>query len=96
MLHICFAGLHIIRDLLEPVKRNHPEISYADLYVLASGMAIEFLGGPPIPVTLGRKDDADGARCPMNGRLPDASQGADHLREVFGRMGFNDQVGFEE
>lgn len=27
----------------------------------------------------------------MNGRLPDASKGADHVREVFGRMGFNDQ-----
>jgi hypothetical protein len=36
-------------------------------------------------------DHPDGSRCPANGRLPDASKGADHLREVFGRMGFNDQ-----
>lgn len=85
------AGLHIIRDLLEPVKRNHPEISYADLYVIASGMAIEFCGGPAIPFSLGRKDESDGRKCPENGRLPDALQGADHLRDVFGRMGFNDQ-----
>jgi catalase (peroxidase I) len=85
------AGLHIIRDLLAPVKRNHPEISYADLYVIASAMAIEFTGGPAIDVNLGRTDKADGATCPANGRLPDASQGAAHLRDVFGRMGFNDQ-----
>lgn len=84
-------GLHIIRDLLEPVKKRHPEISYADLYVLASAMAIEFAGGPQIPVRLGRGDDNDGRRCPANGRLPDATQGAAHLRDVFGRMGFNDQ-----
>ncbi len=85
------AGLHIIRDLLEPVKRNHPEISYADLYVIASAMAIEFTGGPEIPVNLGRSDEPDGRKCPENGRLPDALQGAAHLRDVFGRMGFNDQ-----
>ena len=85
------AGLHIIRDLLEPVKRRHPEVSYADLYVLASAMAIEFTGGPAIPINLGRKDAADGAKAPENGRLPDATQGAAHLRDVFGRMGFNDQ-----
>jgi len=85
------AGLHIIRDLLEPVKQRHPEISYADLYVLASAMAIEFLGGPQVPVNLGRHDEPDGRKCPENGRLPDASQGAEHLRAVFGRMGFNDQ-----
>lgn len=85
------AGLHIIRDLLAPVKRAHPEISHADLFVIASSMAIEFVGGPLIPIALGRTDDADGARCPANGRLPDALQGAEHLREVFGRMGLNDQ-----
>lgn len=85
------AGLHIIRDLLEPVKRRHPEISYADLYVMASAMAIEFCGGPEIPILLGRSDEATGAKCPENGRLPDATQGAQHLRDVFHRMGLNDQ-----
>ncbi len=44
-----------------------------------------------VPHRLGRTDDADGQRCPANGRLPDASKGADHLRDVFYRMGFNDQ-----
>ena len=28
---------------------------------------------------------------PENGRLPEAARGADHVRSVFGRMGFNDQ-----
>lgn len=31
------------------------------------------------------------ANYPENGRLPDASQGAQHLRDVFYRMGFDDQ-----
>jgi catalase (peroxidase I) len=28
---------------------------------------------------------------PENGRLPQASRGADHIRKIFSRMGFNDQ-----
>lgn len=32
-----------------------PEIGYADLYQLASVVAIEFAGGPAIPFRLGRK-----------------------------------------
>eukprot|EP00051_Salpingoeca_urceolata_P019805 m.292482 g.292482 ORF g.292482 m.292482 type:complete len:222 (+) comp19487_c0_seq1:223-888(+) len=85
------AGLSIVRDLLHPVKVAHPEISYADLWALAGVSAIEFLGGPSVPVKLGRKDMPDGSTCPMNGRLPDASQGAQHLRDVFYRMGFQDR-----
>lgn len=85
------AGLSIIRDLLHPVKAKYPSVSYADLYVLASAAAIEFVGGPKIKVNLGRTDEHNNAKCPANGRLPDASQGADHLRKVFYRMGFNDQ-----
>ncbi len=64
----------------------------ADLYGFAGVVAIEFLGGPRVPFNFGRTDDATGARCPANGRLPDALQGADHLRDLFGaRMGFSDQ-----
>ena len=43
------------------------------------------------PARTGLLDAADGSGCPENGRLPDASLGADHLREVFGRMGFDDR-----
>ena len=82
---------NVVRDLLLPVSLNHPEISKSDLWAAAGCAAVEFLGGPAIPFRFGRTDDADGARCPMNGRLPDASQGADHLRVVFHRMGFNDR-----
>lgn len=85
------AGLSIIRDLLQPVHARHPEISLADLWTLAGACAVEFLGGPVIPHRLGRSDARNGATCPANGRLPDASQGAAHLRDVFHRMGMTDQ-----
>lgn len=84
-------GLHIVRDLLLRVKAAFPDVSFADLYACAGCMAVEFLGGPRIPFNFGRTDDADGRRCPANGRLPDASQGLAHLRAVFGRMGFSDR-----
>lgn len=85
------AGLIIVRDMLHEVKKKYPEISEADLWTLAGSVAIEFMGGPKVPHRFGRSDAADGAKCPAHGRLPDASQGADHLREVFYRMGFDDR-----
>ncbi len=85
------AGLHIVRDMLHLVQKKYPQISNADMWAFAGCVAIEFMGGPMPPFKFGRTDDADGKRCPPNGRLPDASQGADHLREIFNRMGFNDQ-----
>lgn len=48
-------------------------------------------GGPSCPVAFCRSDATDNSQCPENGRLPDATQGAQHLRDVFYRMGFNDQ-----
>ena len=85
------AGLGISRDMLLSIKQNHPEVSFADLWILAGHVAIEFLGGPKIPFKFGRRDAADGSVCPANGRLPDAAQGAQHLRDVFYRMGMNDK-----
>jgi len=85
------AGLHIVRHMLEQVHKKHPEISKADLWTLAGCLAIEFMGGPHVPHRLGRTDDADGKRCPAHGRIPDATQGAEHLRAVFHRMGFDDR-----
>lgn len=46
--------------------------------------------GPIIPYRPGR-GDREAAACTPDGRLPDATQGHDHLRNIFGRMGFNDQ-----
>jgi len=84
-------GLSISRDMLHLVKVNNPEISYADLWTYAGCCAVEFLGGPQVNHQFGRVDHTDGRYAPENGRLPDAKQGAQHLRDVFYRMGFNDQ-----
>ncbi|KAJ1338354.1 L-ascorbate peroxidase [Microdochium nivale] len=85
------AGLQHARAFLEPVKAEFPWITYADLWTLASVVAIEDMGGPAIPWAGGRTDYVDDSSLPPRGRLPDAAQGADHLRWIFYRMGFNDQ-----
>ena len=85
------AGLDLARGLLEKVKKAHPSISYADLYTLAGVVAIQAMGGPVIPWRAGRTDAASGAASPPDGRLPDATRKADHLRDIFHRMGFNDK-----
>ena len=88
--HGANAGLLAARDFLEPVKKNHPWITYSDLWILAGVAAIQEMQGPTIPYRPGRKDK-DIAACTPDGRLPDASKGNRHLRDIFGRMGFNDQ-----
>lgn len=85
------AGLRLAQQFLEPIQAKFPDISYADLWVLASYVAIEAMGGPKISFTGGRRDASHAGECPPNGRLPDASQGADHIRDVFYRMGFTDR-----
>jgi len=61
------------------------------LWTLAGVQAIKITGGPEVPFRYGRTDAEDNATCPAHGRLPEALLGADHLRHVFNRMGFNDQ-----
>lgn len=85
------AGLDKAQAFLEGIKKKHPEISYADLWILASYVAIEEMGGPVIEFVPGRTDASDQKKCPPNGRLPDATQGRKHIRDVFYRMGFNDK-----
>ncbi|KNC52463.1 uncharacterized protein AMSG_12124 [Thecamonas trahens ATCC 50062] len=84
-------GLSIVRDMLHEVKKAHPEVSEADLWTYAGAVATEFMGGPVVPHAFGRTDADDGSSCPENGRIPDASKGADHVREFFTRMGFSDR-----
>jgi cytochrome c peroxidase len=84
------AGLWIARDLLEPVKKNNPNITYADLWSLAGAVAIDTMGGPKVEWRPGRPDYGP-EHCTPDGRLPDGGLGSDHLRDVFYRMGFNDQ-----
>lgn len=90
------AGLDVAREKLEAVKAKFPELSYADLYTFAGVVAVEEAGGPKIPYQTGREDMPDGSTSPPDGRLPDADKGArtktvQHIRDVFYRMGFNDQ-----
>ena len=104
--HGANAGLGVARDFIEPEKRQFPAMSYADLWVLASYAAIEFMGGPSIPFTGGRKDATQESACPPEHMLPDGhfhkgtgdddydhpGKGtADYVRWVFNKMGFNDR-----
>lgn len=50
------AGLEVARAFLEPVKRKFPEISYSDLWILASYAGLEHTGGPSLAFTPGRTD----------------------------------------
>ncbi|KAF8683772.1 hypothetical protein HU200_044705 [Digitaria exilis] len=87
--HGANAGLDIAVRLLEPVKEEFPILSYADLYQLAGVVAVEVTGGPEIPFHPGREDKP---QPPPEGRLPDATKGCDHLRQVFGKqMGLSDK-----
>lgn len=92
-------GLALARGFLEPIKRKYPSFSYADIWTLSGIAAISFMGGPVIPWKSGRKDSpppsVTGKALP-DGRLPAADKGApkdtaSHIREIFYRMGFNDQ-----
>lgn len=85
------AGLSLMHDILKPLKKKFPDLSTADLWTMASTQAVALTGGPTIPFNYGRTDDVDGTNCPPLGRLPDASQGAAHLRDVFYRMSFGDK-----
>lgn len=89
-LHGANAGLNIARELMEKVKKEFPWISYGDLWTLAGVAAIQEMGGPKVPWRPGRIDGTATNATP-DGRLPDASQGSDHVRQIFYRMGFNDQ-----
>ncbi|KAI4366599.1 hypothetical protein MLD38_022460 [Melastoma candidum] len=91
--HAANAGLVNALKLLEPIKDKYSNVSYADLFQLASATAIEEAGGPKIPMKYGRVDVSSPEECPEEGRLPDAGppSPADHLRQVFYRMGLNDK-----
>ncbi|TVY55387.1 Cytochrome c peroxidase, mitochondrial [Lachnellula cervina] len=89
-LHGANAGLDIARNFLEDVKTKFPWITYADLWILGGIAAIQEMEGPLVPFRPGRQD-RESTFAPPDGRLPDASQGAQHLRNIFYRMGFNDQ-----
>jgi L-ascorbate peroxidase len=87
--HAANNGLDIAVRLLEPIKEQFPTLSYADFYQLAGVVAVEITGGPEVPFHPGRPDKTE---PPVEGRLPDATKGTDHLRDVFVKhMGLSDQ-----
>ncbi|KAI9018021.1 heme peroxidase [Phycomyces nitens] len=89
--HAANKGLDIARNILEKVHEKHPEISYGDLWTLAGVCAVQEMGGPTIPWRPGRADALTAKQCTPDGRLPDGMKKQDHIREIFYRMGFNDQ-----
>ncbi|KAH7108028.1 cytochrome c peroxidase [Auriculariales sp. MPI-PUGE-AT-0066] len=89
-LHGANNGLAIARGVMEQIKKEFPWISYGDLWTLGGVVAVQELGGPKIPWRPGRIDGFAKDATP-DGRLPDAAQGQDHVRNIFYRMGFNDQ-----
>ena len=88
--HGANAGLKAARDFLEPVKEKFPWITYSDLWTLAGVTALQEMQGPQIPWRPGRQDKTI-SFCTPDGRLPDGAKGSDHLRAIFGRMGFDDR-----
>ena len=42
------AGLNKAQKFLEPIKMKYPNLSYSDLWILASYQAIEYMGGKRI------------------------------------------------
>jgi len=90
------AGLSKALAYLDPIKRECPEVSMADLIQMASATAIELAGGPKINMIYGRQDAEDSPEqsVPPFG-LPDAfpEDPAAHLRWVFGKY---DSMGDKE
>eukprot|EP00803_Ostreobium_quekettii_P005110 evm.model.scf_2526.2 EVM.evm.TU.scf_2526.2 scf_2526:7640-12070(-) len=97
--HGANAGLAGALKLLDPIKEQFPEVSHADLFQMASALAIEMAGGPKIPLRYGRIDTSIPEECPAEGNLPAAAAPfddgsatpADHIRKVFYRMGLSDK-----
>jgi len=89
--HGANAGLHVAREKLEKIKTQFPWISYGDLWTLGGVVAVQEMGGPAIVWRPGRVDGT-AQNCPPDGRLPDGGNPTpQHPRDVFYRMGFNDQ-----
>lgn len=85
------AGLHIAQELLSDIAHKFTNVSASDLWAFAALVAIQTMGGPKIPFRYGRADAKSCSESVEDGRLPDATKGAAHIREIFYRMGMNDE-----
>lgn len=88
--HGANAGLIHARNKLDKIKAKFPDVSLSDIWTLGGVVAVQEMGGPAVPWRPGRQD-AEAENCAPDGRLPDGDKGADHIRWVFYKMGFNDQ-----
>ena len=89
--HDANNGLEIARNLLQPYVEKYCDtdiVSIADLWALAGTVAIKETGGPDVPFRFGRVDIQEATECVEEGRLPDAKQGVNHVRNVLNRIGF--------
>jgi L-ascorbate peroxidase len=75
ILHGANKGLSIALGLLQPVKDAFPDVSYADLFQMASARGIALAGGPDIPMKYGRVDATGPELCSPEGNLPDGNPG---------------------
>ncbi|KAI8822211.1 mitochondrial putative cytochrome c peroxidase [Fimicolochytrium jonesii] len=85
------AGLKVARDILEPIKKKWGDaLSYSDLWIIAGIAAVQELGGPTVKFRPGRVDSLIDTKISTG--LPDATkEDPKHSRDIFYRMGFNDQ-----
>lgn len=83
------AGLSKALKLLDPIKQQCPDVSWADLIQMASATAIELAGGPKIDMIYGRLDaDASPDQSVEPFGLPAAfpdEPPEQHLKQVFGK-----------
>lgn len=89
LTHSSNLGLQQAVDLLAPIVTAAAGLlSRADVWVLASNVAIQAAGGPPVELRKGRIDVAS---CVGSGAgHPDAEQGHAHITQVFmHRLGFS-------
>jgi L-ascorbate peroxidase len=75
--HGANAGLVNAIKLLEPVKKEYPDVSYADIFQMASARAVETACGPKLNVKYGRLDATSSEQCSPEGNLPDAEPADD-------------------
>mmetsp|Transcript_5627 Transcript_5627/g.8372 ORF Transcript_5627/g.8372 Transcript_5627/m.8372 type:complete len:253 (+) Transcript_5627:453-1211(+) len=90
LMHGANAGLQKAQEQVLKIKKEFNEVSLADLIQAAGYAGVEFCNGPKMKFRFGRVD-VDESHIPEEGRLPDATQGVQHLRDIFYRMGFDDK-----
>lgn len=88
LAHASNSGLQEAVDILSPIVAGAAgALSRADVWALASNVAIEAAGGPSLEFRKGRTDQAS---CIAAADHPDAEQGHAHIADVFvQRFGFS-------